>query len=174
MATGHRAVGHAAFTMVPAVHWRLLCTCRLRPGGPWFRVPVRHAHAVLTTVHAIRWPRRCPHRSPQQRHRHQAHPRAHFSRSDRNGPRPLHSWSWQDTLTPLNSQTSPKLQVCEANSLECGGSPPLFPSTPRHHCLCRGAACCAPSRQDCKFSKLVRGFALAPISAAWRLRRARR
>src|SRR5208282_542480 len=52
---------------------------------------------------AIRLPCRRPQRSPQQHHRQQAHPRPHFSRNDRNGPRPLHSWSWQDTLTPTPS-----------------------------------------------------------------------
>jgi hypothetical protein len=103
LAAGHRAVGHAASAMVLAVHWRFLCTSLLQPGGLWFRVSVRHAHDALTTVHSIRLPRRRPQRRPEQHHGHQAHPRAHFSRSDRNVPRPLHNGSWQDTPTPALS-----------------------------------------------------------------------
>src|SRR5208283_736648 len=72
-----------------------------------------------------------------------AHPSPHFSRSDRNGPRSLHVWSWQDTPTPLHSQNrasaffwswlqhrcapSPHdLRVFDSHALECGGLPPLF------------------------------------------------
>ncbi len=158
MAAGHRAVGHAASATVLAVHWRYLCTCLVRPGGLWFRVPVRHAHAALTTVHVIRWPCRCPQRSPQQRHRQQAHPRPHFSRSDRNGPRPLHSWSWQDTLTPLHSQTSPRPQICESNSLECGGSPPLLRSHVRPPNLNSRTGCpCGTVTPDCALGLVLVG-----------------
>ena len=97
LAAGHRATAHAASAMVLAVHRRFLCTSLLPPGGLWFRVSLRHAHAALTTVHPIRLPSRRPQRRPQQHHCHQAHPRRHFSRSDRNVPRPLHSWSWKNT-----------------------------------------------------------------------------
>jgi hypothetical protein len=97
LAAGHRAVAHAAAAMVLAIRWRFLCTSLLRTGGLWFRVSVRYAHAALTALHSIHLPRRRPQWGPQQRHCQQAHPRPQFSRSDRNGPRPLHSWSWKNT-----------------------------------------------------------------------------
>jgi len=90
MAAGHRTIAHAACTMVLTVHWRFLCSRLSRPSGLWIRVSVRQAHAAVTAGHAVRLPRRRPHGCPQHYHCQQAHPRPHFSRSDRNGPQSFH------------------------------------------------------------------------------------
>jgi hypothetical protein len=50
------------------------------------RMPVRRAHFAVAARHSLILPRRRPKRCPQQHHSEQAHPRPHFSRSDRNVP----------------------------------------------------------------------------------------
>jgi len=83
------------------------------------RMAARRAHFAVAARHSLVLPCRRPQRRPEQHHRHQAHPRPQFSRSDRNVPRPLHSWSWQDNSTHTHS---PNQMGREPH--HCAASPP--------------------------------------------------